>query len=325
MSQLQSLLSQARIPIRDKGTNVGNMFINICCPYCDDELFHFGIHESELFFKCLVCGTGGGWHKLVSEKLSRQYPHVDWYSLNQSKYKTRYTDTKEYLPKEISDLTRPMLDTDHTEYQYLTEIPYDDELGDKHRPRGFEPSLIATVNPGVGLGKLAGYVTFTSGQNLIARNYCNNSKPRWFKSINDGVYIYGAEFVREVQPDWIAITEGVFDCLSVPYGHGLAILGSMSSIGWISKLVESIPVHTKSVLLLLDRGVPRSTLYKFELILQDCGLSVFHWNWGLEEFEGLKDIDECRLIYGREWVTTRCEQLVGRRSKEMQEVKTNFL
>lgn len=325
MSQLQSLLSQARIPLRDIGTNVGNMFINICCPYCEDELFHCGIHETELFFKCLVCGKGGSWYKLVSEKLSRMYPRVDWHSLKQSKYQTRYTDTREYLPKELVDLTRPMLDTDITTYQYLTEIPFDDELESKHRPRGFEPSLIATINPGVGLGKLSGYVTFTSGQNLIARNYCNNGKPRWFKSINDGVYIYGAEFVREIQPNWLAITEGIFDTLSVPYGHGLAILGSMTSVGWISKLIESIPTKTKSVLLLLDKGVPRSTLYKFQLILQDCGLTVFNWNWGLEEFEGLKDVDECRLVYGREWVTEYCERLVGIRSKEEHLTQTNFL
>ena len=325
MSQLQSLLSQARIPIRDIGTNVGNMFINICCPYCEDELFHCGIHETELFFKCLVCGKGGSWYKLVSEKLSRMYPRVDWHSLKQSKYQTRYTDTKEYLPKELAELTRPMLDTDITTYQYLTEIPFDDELESKHRPRGFEPSLIAGINPGVGLGKLSGYVTFTSGQNLIARNYCNNSKPRWFKSINDGIYIYGAEFVREIQPDWLAITEGIFDTLSVPYGHGLAILGSMTSVGWISKLIESIPTKTKSVLLLLDKGVPKATLYKFELMLNDCGIHVFHWNWHLDEFDGLKDVDECRLVYGRKWVTTHCEQIVGIRSKEEHLAQTNFL
>jgi hypothetical protein len=324
MSELRELLNQAGIPIKDTGNNVGRLFINICCPHCNETLFHCGIHESELFYKCLVCAEGGSWYKL-RRVLEKQYPRVDWSSINTGKYKPRYVETAStYLPKELQELTRPLTKKDERQFDYLTEIPFEDELGDKFRPRGLEPSLITRINPGIGINKLKGYVTFTQGQNLIARSYVR-SKARWWKSVHDGVYIYGADFVEEVQPQWVAITEGVFDCLSVPFGHGLAILGSMTSTGWISKLVESVPKKTKTVLLALDKGVPANTRNKFALILNDCGLDVYSWNWNNPDFDDIKDIDEVRLIYGRKFVTTHCEQIVGIKAKDEDFLESNFL
>ena len=315
MSKIRTLLQQARIGIKDKGNNVGRCFINICCPFCGEDHYHLGIHETELFFKCLVCSEGGSWVKL-RQRLQRNYPRVDWYSIKTGQAQSHYVDTAIDLPHDLQQLTRVMTKADVVPYQYLTEIPYEDELYDKYRPRGFEPDLIQRVQPGVGTGKLSGYVTFREGQSLIARSY-SSRKARWWKAINDDQFIFGKQALNEVQPKWAVLTEGVFDNLSVPYGHSLSLLGSSLSSGWISAIVEALPKHTTDIIIALDRGVPIKTVDTYTLLLNDCGLNVTKWDWQDEELDGLKDLDEVRLILGREYVTQKLLQLVGLQSAEI--------
>lgn len=318
MATLRMLLAQAKVPFRDKGTNVGQGFVNIPCPFCGEQKFHCGIHETELWFKCLVCGEGGQWHTLAN-KLRSQYSRIDWFTLGKQQFIPRYLDDTTKLPKELAELTRPLEETDIVPFEYLTEVPFQEELHDKYRPRGFEAELIKKIKPGVGIGKLKGYVTFVQGDNLIARNYSGYGA-RWWKGINNGVYIYGKTFVEYVQPEYVVLTEGVFDTLSVPFGHGLAILGSIMSDYWIAEAVSCLPHTTKSVILALDRGVPRKTVNRFKLLLQDCGLFVVEWDWGNSVLKDIKDLDEARLVFSRRWVEAELQKLVGLKAKENNEI-----
>lgn len=308
MPNLRDSLSIARVPFKESGTNVGHDMINICCPFCGEEKFHCGIHRDDLWYKCFVCGEGGGWRN-IAYKLQEKYPNVNWLSLSRSEGRIRYLDERPRLSRDLGELTREFTEKDRTPFEYLTEIPYLDELNSKNRPRGFSSDLIKKYRIGIGINELKGYVTFQQGKNLIARRYSlNETLPRYWKSINDGIFIFGEDQVYELNSQWVCIVEGVFDVMALPYGHGLAILGSIMSDGWISHLIASLPTGTRTVILALDKGVPHRTLVKFTLLLQDCGLEVKLWDWSL--FEVAKDLDEVRIVYGEELISDYIESLL---------------
>jgi len=72
--------------------------------------------------------------------------------------------------------------------------------------------------------------------------------------------------------------------------------------------------------LALDRGVPRKTVNRFKLLLQDCGLFVVEWDWGNSVLDDIKDLDEARLIFSRRWVEAELQKLVGLKAKENNEI-----
>lgn len=323
MSKIRTLLQQAHCKYKDKGNNVGRYFINICCPFCGESHYHLGIHETELYFKCFVCSEGGSWVKL-RPRLQQRYPNIDWYSIKIGQEQAHYVDTPVDLPHDLQKLTRTMTKNDIVPYQYLTEVPYDEELYNDYRPRGIEHDLLRRIQPGVGIGKLNGYVTFKEGQSLIARNY-DGRKARWWKAINDDQFIFGRQAVNEVQPKWVVLTEGVFDNLSVPYGHSLSLLGSSLSTGWIAAVVEALPKHTTDIIIGLDRGVNTKTINTYTLLFNDCGLNVTVWDWNDDLLYGLNDLDEVRLILGRKFVNNKLLQLVGLQSTELIETELQLL
>jgi len=295
---LRELLLRGRIQFKDSGTNVGHDMIGIHCPFCGESSFHCGIHEYNLWYKCFVCDRSGFW-PTIARKLLSVYPHVEWFSIGKALVKERYLDAEVKLPKDLEKYTRAFKKTDITPYEYLTEIPYLSELHDKNRPRGLTDKCIKNYNIGVGINYLDGYVTFQQGENLIARRFSSNeSRPRYWKSINKDVFIFGETQVRLMEPNWIVITEGVFDTLALPMGFGLSILGSISSYNWISSLIANLPNSVETAILALDKGVPKKTTNRIHLLLNDCNLQVKQWDWNL--FEEVKDMDEARIVYGEE-------------------------
>ena len=58
---LKQLLIDYRIPFSEQGKNIGNGWIGLKCPFCDDHSNHLGLNLQYDFFSCWRCG----WHPTV--------------------------------------------------------------------------------------------------------------------------------------------------------------------------------------------------------------------------------------------------------------------
>jgi len=308
MSEVLQLLAEARIPIRDHGDNVGQGFVNICCPFCGEPRFHLGINLEEHWFKCLMCGQGGPWYSLA-RLLQQRYPQVNWFSLRGPYDRPRYLDEQSVSPvmkQRIKRLTRPfdsyeeISKRDQAAWNYLVKV------------RELAPDVIKETGVSVGRGEMRGCVAFVDGEFLAARRY-RGFGPTWLKR-GSAEAPYGATWVARVHPLWVVICEGVFDVLSVPLGHALGMLGITSGVKWIDTAVSLLP-ETEAIVMGLDRGVSTRTISTISLLFLDEGYGVYVWDWSDPLFDGIKDLDEVRLRYGEEWLHDRLLSLIGQGAK----------
>lgn len=332
MSELLTQLDINGIQYRTQGKNVGRNFVNICCPQCGEDRYHFGIHSTDYWYKCWVCGDGGGRYKLY-KLMSAVFPSGDWsFIFKQSGVTTTWADTREEdLSYDLRQLTRPFhsYNPDHMHkadldcWQYLV------------LNRRLNLETIQAARPGVGLkvprrsdSRFAGsdlrqYVTFTEGQALTARKldrYKNSAKPRWWRSPAADTVLYGESWVQSSEPEWLVITEGVFDTLSVPIGYGLGILGSVISQDWLGKFAELVPNSVEAICIALDEDVflqHQDTITNLRLVLKgDFGYEVGLFPWSdkrLQQLDGdIKlDLDNVRLHLGADLVLSCILESVG--------------
>lgn len=64
------ILDDASISYREKGKNVGEGWIGVCCPFCSDNNYHLGINLIHKTISCFKCGTSGTIIKYLSEELN---------------------------------------------------------------------------------------------------------------------------------------------------------------------------------------------------------------------------------------------------------------
>lgn len=64
---IQAYLSDKGIPFSSSGKNTSSGWINIQCPFCDDNTNHLGINLSLLIIHCWKCPTKGNIRKLVQK------------------------------------------------------------------------------------------------------------------------------------------------------------------------------------------------------------------------------------------------------------------
>lgn len=286
-------LERARIEVREKGANVGSGWIGIDCFFCREDRKHLGINREEGFYNCWICGARGPWHRLARE-LKKRFPGVPWSDVEVGPA-TRYLDV-DY------DKLRPSLDTSTAFFssfdpEEMSDYEWNlwDYLVDE---RGFEPELMQAVAPLVGLNgpdkrsdpQLRDYVCFRYGDDVIARQTRGNMRgPRWWRSFG-GPALWGLEHLRS-EPDWVVLCEGVFDALSVPFGRGLAVLGSTASKGWIELLAEQLPRSCRQIVIAFDSNVKAysKTMNTIRLELHDLGLSTHVWDWDDRRFNSVFD------------------------------------
>lgn len=298
MSEVVSLLNEARVLTKDHGDNVGAGFINICCPFCGESRFHLGINLEEYWFKCLMCGRGGSWYTLAAA-LRDAYPYVNWFSLRPFAEQPKYLDTHSIstaTKRNIRQLTRPFNENDQAAWDYLTKTRY------------LSPELIQEAKITVGKGKLRGYVAFVDGDFIAARKF-RGYGPTWWKQ-GSAANPYGATWAARVRPLWAVITEGIFDVLAVPLGHALGMFGITTSLKWLDIAMDFLP-DTEILILGLDRGVSTKTIDMLAFTSLDCGYKVVVWDWHNPLFDGIKDLDEVRVRFGREWLHNRLLELIG--------------
>jgi hypothetical protein len=296
MSELRYLLNAAKIATKEQGTNVGREHINICCPFCNESKYHCGIHEFDLWFKCFVCGEGGGWLK-IRRKLKTLYPSIPWDSINYKKediylpdeIKKPQTPKKQVYWREVQEKDLPIL-------EWLEAKPHFENIQKRDRERGLDLDIAFDAGLMIGTGKLNGYIVFKNGENINARKYSSDVVgPRWWKRIEDSPFLFGKEWVQKMNPEIGIITEGIFDCLRIPIGYGVAILGSSISENLIEEIVKTFE-NAHTLVLAMDRGANRNSITYMRLILLDMGYNVVVPDWGAICPKIIKDLDELFLF-----------------------------
>ena len=295
MSDLTHLLQASRIEVKEHGTNVGREHVNICCPYCDESKFHCGIHEYDYWFKCFVCGEGGSWGKLRYQ-LRKVYPYVDW-SLIKNKNKEVYLDDekKPHKAKDMPVFWREVDERDIEVLEWLEERPNQRDLKEKDRERGLDIKIALDAGLMIGIKKLKGYIVFKNGENINARKYYLDSPgPRWWKRLKDRPYLFGKEWTEKMNPKVGVITEGIFDCLRIPFGYGVAILGSAVSELLVSEIIKAFPT-ADTLVLALDRDANKNSITQMRLMLMDLGYEVKTVDWNSISRKEIKDLDDLFL------------------------------
>ena len=304
---IAEVLHRAGIPIRESGTNVGREHVNICCPFCFETRFHCGIHQTDGWFFCWVCGAKGQWGKL-RKVLRKEHGGEHWGEFTPGRTSRYVDDLIGALPAELEGITRDFV-------TYNPERMHRDDLDAWEYlvcERGLEAKVIQLLRPGIGMRgpyegdpDLRDYVTFREGDHLIARSMYADVKPRWYKS-GKRLGVWGLPWVHMVSPEWVIVTEGVFDALAVPVGYGVAILGSVTSSIWLDLLAKELPRSVKDICLALDPGAKRETTRDIRIELKDLGFGVQTFDWrvvkDLVERDPKFDLDKLRLSEGRDYV-----------------------
>ena len=60
-------LESLGIEYRESGKNISKNYIGVCCPFCDDNSFHLGIHKQSKTISCWKCGVRSNVLKLIQE------------------------------------------------------------------------------------------------------------------------------------------------------------------------------------------------------------------------------------------------------------------
>ena len=199
---------------------------------------------------------------------------------------------------DYSDLWRPIdWARDKAVVQWLTGQPHEKDIKHPLRPRWLPQSVAEASEARMGIGKLEGYVVWQQDGQIVARRYARSvSGPKWWQQ-NEGAFIFGAEWCKKFSPPICVITEGIFDCLRLPIGTGLALLGTTLS----NKILQQIVLHTQpsqKILLALDRDAPKKTVQEFYLRLSEFGYAVAVLDWQKCPVAGAKDLDEIYVMGG---------------------------
>jgi 5S rRNA maturation endonuclease (ribonuclease M5) len=72
MFDAKQFLEDNNIPYKITGPNTSPGYVNICCPYCGDDNYHFGFHIRGEFANCWKCG-GHNIVKTIQELLDISY------------------------------------------------------------------------------------------------------------------------------------------------------------------------------------------------------------------------------------------------------------
>lgn len=296
MFDLRSILSNAGVPWRDRGSNTSKSHINVCCPFCGEIRFHCGIHREQGWYHCFVCDGSGSWRD-VRSKLSEEYPRMAGASL--PTVNTAFVDDykKTYVSEEI--ISVPLHDEkDSAIWRWLTKTPSVDVFYHPYRPRGFSKRTLLDGGVGKGINKFRGYVTFDNEGEIIARKYSTQViGPKWKRSYSSLKPVYGETFCKTTEPAKGVVVEGVFDCLRFPLGHAVALCGSTKAAGKVLAVLNAFE-STEEVVLALDRDKEGSHIQaELRMLLSEHGKRVTCFPWNDVSTE-VRDVDEFAIMYG---------------------------
>lgn len=296
---------------RVRGVHAGAGWFNVCCIFCGEGNWNLTIHQEQGHFRCWICGAHGGWSRL-RWALAERALEGPWREVDVAR-RAHYVDEQPARAAALAAYLRPF---ETYTAVHTADWPWWCYLA---LERGLAPSLIRQARPLVGLDArpvgghdLRAYVGFACGGCGFSARRIAGSGPRWLNRRLDGTpLVYGAEAVQRVQPGAVVLTEGVFDALSVAYGHGVAVLGSGAPPAALGVLVGALPRTVRSVVIGYDRDVPQASLRELRLVLQAVGLRVGVWSWTAYPTT-VTDLDEVRRHCGVDGVRDGIGVALGR-------------
>ena len=266
---LISALKRRGIAIRESGKNVGSSMVNICCPFCEEERFHLGIHEKKLWFNCFVCGAKGQFWKLQKK--------LDLADID----KTRYTDDRR-TPKQV---TSPVSGLE------LIPLQPDDEFTAYLINRDITLQALKAV--GFRKNKtLDGFLYIPcDNSQWIGRSIDENPTLKHKKiTITSDPFTFGFERVANYNWDKLIIVEGIFDALRLPLGMAVALCGKTLGDSVLAQLITF--GESREIVFFLDKDVENVRNHFKEQInvLLDFGIKVKIYKW--QPNTTAKDCDE---------------------------------
>jgi len=219
MADIQDILSQARVPYREAGSeHVGPGWVGVDCPFCGDQSqFHLGINLDGKYAVCWRCGP----HRLgdVLMKITRNpWPVVkEWLESLPRGLASRSTGVSTggrlVMPPGVEALQRP-------HKQYLRQRGFDpDELECLWGVQGiglaskYSWSIWIPVHQG---GEIVSWITRTIGKGSPKYNGASVDE----ESVNKKTMLYGADYTGPS----VVVVEGPTDVWAVGPG-AVATLG----------------------------------------------------------------------------------------------------
>lgn len=248
---LVELLDKENIKWWDSGKNVGDDYINITCPFCDDSSNHCGINKQRYFFKCLRCSKGGSLKYLSQGLFKKGKPYINFevyqIDINNVPIKKKYLSYTDFLDKGAYE--------GDVIASGLAEI-----RGGKER---FKGRNICFYIGAYYLPLLNGTVSF----NVFSSRYYTN-----------GTGWYGEREVNLAGNSKLFVCEGIFDCLCFDAGLAIALLGKNFNNNSVDRIIKNKSI--KQVNFCFDSDVPYDNYKKFFNSLRILGLEVkiFDWN-----------------------------------------------
>lgn len=273
MEDLQEILVRAGLPVRTQGRNVGAASFNLCCPFCQEERFHLGIHQEHWYFHCWVCNASGGWHKLRDKLIADGVALPKQLPKRQDQH--HYVDDK--VVKKLTKSRKPAysfrslaMDKDAELIDWLLDKPTD--LTDELRPRWIHKDYLASIK--IGLGTRKNWLCFPEGNSLVWRITPFAKLRDDAKWLTDGTNcVWGLAMAIIKATDTLWLTEGIFDAMRLPPGQSVAVLGDKITSKQLVKILDELPSVSKMIIA-FDPDVRHANLSKLYLDLQALGIQV---------------------------------------------------
>lgn len=281
-----AVLSEANIPYREQGKNIGQGWIGVNCPFCHDTGYHMGIHLDSKSISCWKCGTTGNILKLMAAitgsfkdglKLVEKLNVKTLYQKKEIKIKENNTEVQ--FPRG----TRQGLGNVHKNYLKRVRHMNPDYLADTYNlySTGGDSNMpYRIIVPVVYRYKLLTYTSISVEENPTFRYiHCSNEKSVVFIKH----FLYNLESVKQK----VFVVEGIFDAWRMgegavctfgvkPTEQQVQLLAGIPMVnivfdgdaaGYIGarKLAEKLAAFTRVQIIELPKGTDPDTLTRKEI------------------------------------------------------------
>ena len=271
---IEDYLSSRGIPYKTHGRNISQNFIGICCLFCGDSKYHFGIHKKEKHYFCLRCGKKGNLVSLVSlidnvsckkavdiivDKAGALSFNIEGDITELIKKALKENDaTVSEASKQINDFALPPhckpLDTlkesnafDNVFLRYMAKRNFSIETL-------MEWGIQACLTGAYAMRLLMPILYRGSLVNFLGRDVTGNAEKRYKNSNNDTSpmstksLLYGYDDI-ELGQEQLIVVEGSFDAIRVGKGKAVALLGKAMTTAQLRLLSD---INPKELILLFD-------------------------------------------------------------------------
>ena len=274
MFQIETFLIQNNIEYRTQGKNIGRGEINICCPFCSESHFHFGINPNKGVCNCWICGQSSNITKLIAkikgityiealaiinEKSDLRKAMEDRKNKVEQKKIDKTVITNFSLPKYSYPFLKDRNDTwQSVAYSYIRnkyDIDFDTVINAKLHYCCHGDYRNSIIIPIYRDNKLV---------NFVSRKWDKNAKQRYKNCPNELAVLYIKKTVYNYDnikkgQDLLVIVEGIFSALKVGLNRTVATFGTKTTEEQL-KLI--IGLNAKKTVILFDNDLENNNTWK---------------------------------------------------------------